>query len=115
MIKNQSKGNLLAPSCTLCSSFFSRAKGLMFSREPRALVMAFPKEQKIGIHMMFVFFPIDVLWLDDEQHVVAMRENLAPWKTASPQEAAKYVIELPSGAIKASGTTLGDEITWVCV
>lgn len=48
------------------------------------------------IHMLFVFFPIDVVWLDKNKKVVDKRENVkpfTPWIT--PGKAAKYVIELP--------------------
>ncbi|MBI4149993.1 DUF192 domain-containing protein [Candidatus Woesearchaeota archaeon] len=113
MIKNQTKGTLLAAEYRLCSSFFSRCKGLMFSIKPRSLVMAFHKEQKVGIHMMFVFFPIDVLWVDKEQKVVAIQEHLKPFSAATSKELAQYVIELPIGMIAASNTEIGDNITWV--
>ena len=112
MIKNVAKGTMLAMEYAWCGSLFSRIKGLMFARHPKALIMAFPKEQKVGIHMMFVFFPIDALWLDLEQKVVAVREELKPWTTAAPSEEAKYVVELPSGAVKASGTCIGDRLAW---
>jgi len=112
MIRNQTKGKVLAKEFQPCISLLSRMKGLMLSKSPRSLVMAFPKEQKIGIHMMFVFFPIDVLWLDANQMVVAMRESLKPWAAAYPQEPAKYVVELPQGTIRETHTEVGDRLVW---
>jgi uncharacterized membrane protein (UPF0127 family) len=115
MIKNQTKGTFLAMEYSWCGSILSRMRGLMFRRAPKALIMAFPKEQKIGLHMMFVFFPIDVLWLDAEQKVVEMREGFRPWTTASPAALAQYAVELPAGSIKAADTSLGDQIVWAKV
>ncbi len=112
MIKNKTKGTILATEYVLCRSLFSRMKGLMFARKPKALVMEFPHEQRIGIHMWFVFFAIDILWLDRRKKVVAMREKLKPWTLATPSKASKYVVEVPEGTIAKSRTKLMDYLLW---
>ena len=112
MIKNVTNGAVIATEHTLCRSLFSRVRGLMFARKPKTLIMEFPKEQVIGIHMMFVFFPIDVLWLDKDKKVVAMRKNLKPFSLATPLKVARYVIEFPTGTIRKNIVALGNVITW---
>lgn len=92
-----------------------RAKGLMFRRElKRALIFPLGRETEIGaaIHSVFVFFPFDVLWLDKEKQVVAMR-TVAPFKLyESPGTKAAYLVELPAGTIGKSGVKIGARVNF---
>ena len=60
--------------------------------------------------MFFVFYPIDVLFLDKNKIVAEMKENFRPFAFYNPKNKAMYIIELPKGAIKKSKTEIGDEI-----
>jgi len=60
--------------------------------------------------MWFVFYPIDVLWLDEEMHVVQMVENLRPFMLVFSLKRSICVVELPNGVIKSSKTAVGDRI-----
>ena len=68
--------------------------------------MEFPREQQVSLHMMMVFFPIDVILLDKEKKVVEIKRNLKPWRMWSSAVPVQYVIEL--GRIK-SGTTKSEK------
>ncbi|MBT4597121.1 MAG: DUF192 domain-containing protein [Candidatus Diapherotrites archaeon] len=98
-----------------CKTSWQRMKGLMFEDKKKfnyALVFEFPKESKIGssLHMIFVFFPIDVLFLNSKKEVVD-KTTLQPFNpNYTPKKAAKYVIEMPQG--KAKGTKVGDKVSW---
>jgi uncharacterized membrane protein (UPF0127 family) len=69
-----------------------------------------------GIHMMFMRFPIDAVFLGradagGSRPVVGLRRALRPWTGLVPLvRGAHGVLELPVGAIEASGTELGDLI-----
>lgn len=70
-----------------------------------------------GIHMLFMRFAIDVVFVakpggaDGTRSVVGLRRALPPWRgVVWHATGASGVIELPVGAIEASGTTVGDEI-----
>jgi uncharacterized membrane protein (UPF0127 family) len=69
-----------------------------------------------GIHMMFMRFPIDAVFVgrpDDEgaRRVVAVRRRLAPWSGLVPfVRGAHGVLELPAGTVDATETSLGDQI-----
>jgi hypothetical protein len=69
-----------------------------------------------GIHMMFMHFPIDCVFLgkptaDGSRVVVATRERLPAWTGLVPLvRGAHGVVELPVGTIAASGTAAGDRI-----
>ncbi len=55
-------------------------------------------------------FPIDVLYLDIDKHVVHVEENLKPWRVAKVSMQTASVLELPGNTLKSSGTAVGDEI-----
>jgi uncharacterized membrane protein (UPF0127 family) len=69
-----------------------------------------------GIHMMFMRFPIDCVFLgragaDGAREVVATREALPAWTGIVPLvRRAHGVIELPVGTVAGSGTVAGDRI-----
>jgi uncharacterized membrane protein (UPF0127 family) len=78
--------------------------GLMFRKEmKRPLVLELPAEMRVGasIHMMFVRFPIDAVFLDKHRRVVDVAKNLRPWTlNYTPKKAAKYVLEMKAGTAK---------------
>lgn len=110
MIQNITKNRILAKEFKECKSIISKAKGLMFSRK-KSLVFVFDKETKVTLHMFFVFFPIDILFLDKNKKIVDLFENAKPFRSIiASKKPAKYIIELP--AIKNSNTELGDIIKY---
>jgi len=81
----------------------------MFSK-PRSLIFIFKKEKIIPLHMFFVFYPIDVLFLDQKRVVIEIKENFTPFSFYTPKNKSKYIIELPKNIIKETNTQLGDKI-----
>jgi uncharacterized membrane protein (UPF0127 family) len=69
-----------------------------------------------SIHMMFMRFPIDALFVekpDDSsaRRVVAMRPQLPPWRgIVLPVRGAEGVIELPAGTLDRVGVSLDDMV-----
>ena len=59
---------------------------------------------------MFVFYPIDVLWLSKGGAVVSLKEGFKPFTFISPSKKSMYVLELPFGTIRKTGTRLSDRI-----
>jgi len=69
----------------------------MFKRRvDKAYVFPLDFESKYAatIHMMFVFTPLVVLWLNSER-VVIDKVLAKPWHVYAPSEPARWVIELP--------------------
>ncbi len=85
-----------------CESFFSKAKGLMFSKKLKdsCLLFIFDKERKISLHMFFVFFPIDVIFLNEKKEIVDIKRNFMPFTLYTSKKPAKYVLEMPVNSIK---------------
>jgi uncharacterized membrane protein (UPF0127 family) len=73
--ENESQGDTLVRHVFKADSFIARLRGLTFRRDLEAdegLLLVGRRESRVdaAIHMFFVFFPIGVLWLDREDHVV---------------------------------------------
>ena len=64
------------------------------------------------VHMFGMKFAIDIVVLDKNQRVVGVRAGLKPGGIGPLFWGAHSTLELPVGAIAASGTVKGDRITW---
>jgi len=93
MITNRSTGNVISNNETICRNIFSQSLGLMFSKR-KNLIMIFNKERTISLHNFFVFYPIDVLILDENKKVVEIKENFKPFTFWNSKNKGKYLIEL---------------------
>ena len=114
MLRNKSKKKVLSGQVKLCTSFLLKFKGLMFSSRKevvdKSYVFVFDREQSAGLHMWFVFYPIDVLFLDSKKRVVEIKERFLPFTFYFPTRKAKYVVELGAGKIRKTSTQVGDLI-----
>ena len=111
IIRNITKKRTIAENAILCRNDFSKIMGLMFTAEQKnVLVFRFKKETNIALHMFFVFYPIDVLFLDKNKVVVDRKENFMSFTVYKSKKKALYAIELPSGTIKETKTNIGDKI-----
>ncbi len=62
-----------------------------------------------SIHMFFMRFPIDVVFLDKEDRVVKVVDGIKPWRTAMGR-GGKKALELPTGTTASTGTQPGDHL-----
>ncbi len=114
MIKNKTRKKVLSRNVKHCKNDLQKASGLMFSRKKKdfGLVFFFRKPIKMSLHMWFVFYPIDVVFLDERSRVIEMKENFRPFSFYTTKKEAKYFIEVPEGTIKKSKTKIGDEMSF---
>ena len=110
-IKNITKKTLISKNAKICRNIYSKTIGLMFSIE-KSLIFIFENEKNVPLHMFFVFYPIDVLFLDKNKIVVEIKESFKPFTFYTPKKRAKYIIEVPNGIIKKTKTELGDKINF---
>ncbi len=106
-IFNITREKEIAQVAELANTFLRRGLGLMGRRslpEGGGLILL-PNN---NIHMFFMRFPIDVIFVDRTHHVVGLRENFAPWRPFAAARSARYTIELPINTINASQTAVGD-------
>ena len=75
--------------------------GLMFHAPLGSREMVILCCRATAIHTFFVFFPIDVCWLDEEKRVVHMARNIQPF-TASVRcpsgQRVAYIVESSSAS-----------------
>ena len=99
-------GAVLCERCEVPKSSFGRMRGLLgrSGLEPGSgmLIDAAP-----SVHMFFMRFPIDVVFLDRDRKVVGVRHELRPWRVAGARHAVA-ALELPAGA--AAGVSEGDAL-----
>ena len=75
MLRNLSTGKGIMQKVRLANSPAARGKGLMFESAEKfdyALVFVLESETRLGasVHMMFVRFPIDIVYMDAGKKVV---------------------------------------------
>lgn len=81
-----------------CESFWCKLRGLTFRRHlatNEGLLLVEPKASRLnaGIHMLWMFFDLSILWLGDELKVVD-KTRARPWVSfVFPRQPARYVIE----------------------
>ncbi|AGB31867.1 hypothetical protein C488_06690 [Natrinema pellirubrum DSM 15624] len=98
----------LATTVEVADTLVSQARGLMFRRsvpDDYALAFRFDDPAVRDLHMLFVFFPIDALWIEDG--VVQRVERLRPWRSFA-RARADLIVELPAGS--AAGVEAGDRV-----
>lgn len=61
-----------------------------------------------GMHTHFMRFPIDLIYLDEEFTIRAIREAMVPWRFDFRLAAA--VIEVNAGAARSSDLQVGDRL-----
>ncbi len=111
LIINVTKSNIIKKNAKICNTSLSKFIGLMFSIEQdKPLIFKFKKEKNILLHMFFVFYPIDVLFLDKDKIVVDKKENFKPFTFYKSRKKSIYAIELKNGVIKRTKTKIGDKI-----
>ena len=111
IVKNLTKNKEISATAGILNDAFSQAVGLMFSKnKENVLIFKFNREKIVALHMLFVFYPIDVLFLNKNKIVVDKKENFRPFAFYKSSKKAMCAIELPDGAIKKSKTKIGDKI-----
>jgi uncharacterized membrane protein (UPF0127 family) len=68
-----------------------------------------------SIHTFFMRMPIDVVFATREGVVLDVSPARPPWRVGPIVWRAAWVLELPAGAIAASGTRLDDHLAVECV
>lgn len=93
----------------VADTFIGRLNGLMFKKSIErdfALVIS-PCN---SIHMFFMKFPLDVLFVDKNNKIVGVNKEIKPWRMSKLYPNASYVVEMSSGIIKEYEICIGDTI-----
>ena len=108
-VVNKSKVVVLAKTCEMADSFYGRFCGLMFRKSlPEGGALALKPCN--SIHMLFMRFAIDVLFIDKDNIVVGCCKSIRPWRLSSIFRKSVMAVELPAGLIDKTNTDVGDII-----
>jgi hypothetical protein len=96
-----------------------RRNGLMNVKqldENRGMLFIFEAEGIYSFWMKNTLIPLDIIWIDSENKIVFIKENVQPCKGlicpyVNPKVKAKYVLEINGGQAKASELKIGDNVS----
>jgi len=114
-VRNLSRGTVLAASLETADGLWGKFMGLM-GRPSLDADAALWLPESNGIHMMFMRFPIDAVFVGradaaGARTVISVHGHLPAWRGLVPLvRGAHGVLELPAGTIAASGTQVGDRL-----
>lgn len=93
----------------ICKSMLSHLRGLMF-RFPRndGLLFVFNKEKPIALHMFFVFFTIDIVYLNKNKKVIKILKKVKPFTPYIKAVKCEYILELKG----AKNLQINDKISF---
>jgi uncharacterized protein len=105
-IRRAADGAVVCERCEIPESAFGRARGLLGrdGLDPGGGMLI---DRAGSVHMFFMRFRIDVVFVDRDWRVVGVRHGLRPWRMAAARRAVA-ALELPAGAAAAAGIQVGD-------
>jgi uncharacterized protein len=103
-------GAVLCDWCEIPQSAFGRARGLLgrSGLEPGEGMLI---DRAGSVHMFFMRFPIDVVFLARDRTVVSVSHRLRPWRVAVARHAVAS-LELPAGRAAEAGVEKGDRLVF---
>src|SRR3989344_4515777 len=80
---------------TLCNTLLSQFLGLMFNFPKNdGLLFDFKREKFISLHMFFVFFSIDLVYLNNKKEIIKIVKNVKPFTPYIKSVKCRYIMEL---------------------
>ena len=93
----------------IADSFFTRFSGLMFKNKlPSATGLLLAPCN--SVHMCFMRFAIDVVYMDEEFNIIRIVKNLRPWIGISMCCKAWAVLEMTTGEAERCGCEVGRKL-----
>lgn len=108
---NATSGKNISSSIEKADTFISRFLGLM-SRKTLGDEEGLLLDPCNSIHMFFMSFPIDAVFLDKENKAVMILENFRPWRVSPFVKNAVRTLELPAGRSKGR-ISEGDRLEFI--
>jgi len=108
-VENLDRGTTVGTRIRLARSLTERTVGLLRtpSLEPGEGLWI---ENAPSIHMFFMRYPIDAVFVAADGRVTKVVPNLRPWRVVWYARGARDCLELPAGAASAAGVRVGDRL-----
>jgi uncharacterized membrane protein (UPF0127 family) len=111
LVSNTSRGTVLGQAIEVAHTAAQKVKGLL-GRECLEDGQGLLFRGAGSLHTLFMRFPIDIVYADKSGKVTKLAEGIGPFKLVAAPLRCFYALELPAGAIKASGTRVGDRLSF---
>lgn len=108
-IRNVTRSALLADRSNRANNPVTRGFGLMGRKslpEGGGLIL----QPCNSVVSFFMRFPIDVLFVDEDGVILHIIPAMIPWRASKFVRGSRFVVELPAGTARQTGTEVGDTI-----
>src|SRR5579871_4492918 len=111
---NQTRGAVVCARLEAAGGLAGKSRGLLgrdhLHDDAGMLFEAGRLEPFMWMHMFFMRFPIDIVFLDRANRVLRISHELRPWRVSPLVWGARRALELASGAARRRGIEPGDLI-----
>ena len=107
-----SEGAVVADHVEVAEGVFSRFMGLMF-RDSLPAGHGLALRPCNSIHMFFMRFPLDVLFVDGDGRVLRVLDSIRPWRASSLVRGSTAAIERPADTAGRTGVAAGTVVRMV--
>ena len=109
IVHNLTRKTILADKAAIANTPLKRMIGLLGSSvlNPGEALIIVPCQ---SMHMLFMKFAIDVIFVDAQKRVIGLCADLRPFQFSPIFWKSACAIELPAGTIKQSATQIGDQV-----
>lgn len=107
-------GTPVANEISYTKNIFSQMLGLMLHKSipgDFALIFVLKRPGTVGVHMLFMLFPIDVIFLDEDKKILGTA-TLKPWIGHKRMKRVKYIIEMNQGTVERFNLMPGEQLTF---
>jgi hypothetical protein len=108
-IENVTRSTTVGERVRVASSSLDRTVGLLRTREVQPGEGLWI-ERSPSIHMFFMRYPIDAVFVSKDHRVTKVVANLKPWRIVWWARGARDCLELRAGAAAEAGIQVGDEL-----
>ena len=113
---NRTRGTVLCARLEDAGGLTGQSRGLLgrdgIEPDQGLLFVRHRFEPFMWMHMFFMRFAIDIVFLDRLDRVVYISHQLKPWRTSPILFKACKALELAAGAAAVSNTLVGDKISF---
>ena len=102
-------GTIVVNELEFAASFWKRFWGLMgrSGLKENTGLLIYPCNM---VHMLFMRFPIDVVFCSAEKEILHIEHGLGPWRVSKKVSGAYYVLELSAGSVTEHRLAVGDTL-----
>ncbi len=111
---NETRGRVLCERLEAATGFAEQSRGLLGRDSLQAggglIFENGPIIPFMWMHMFFMRFAIDIVFLDKRGRVLKVNRDLKPWQVSSMVFGARTALEIEAGASEKSCTREGDTV-----